>query len=95
MRQLREDERDEIEAAKYFIRYVNSSKDAPGFEVWHAMMKIKEIADKYVLSGIVSEEELNELIEVDDLKDVIEKLFMHLEKHLKEKENGELPRTEN
>lgn len=94
MRQLREDERDEIEAAKYFIKYVNSSKDALGFEVWHAMMKIKEIADKYVLNGIVSEEELNELIEVDDIKDVVQKLFMHLQNHLKEKENGQLPRTE-
>lgn len=93
MRPLREDERDEIEAAKHFIKYVNSSKDVPGFEIWHAMMKLKEVSEKYVIPGVVSEEELNELIEVDDLKEVIMKLFSHLEKYLKEKEDGELPRT--
>lgn len=93
MRQLREDERDEIESVKHFVKYVTSKQDIAGWEVWEAMMKIQIIGDKYVLTQIVSEEELSELLELDDMKDLFTKLVSHIKKFIKDKEDGELPRT--
>jgi len=93
MRQLREDERDEIEAVKHFLKYVISKRDAEGYEVWEAMMKIEAIGHKYVIPEIVTEEEMAELIEVDDVKEILQKLMSLIKNFLKEKEDGELPRT--
>ncbi len=84
MRQLREDERDEIESIKHFVKYVNSKHDAAGWEIWEAMLKVEQLGKKFVLSGIVTEEELEELIDTDDIKDIILKLMSQLEKYLKE-----------
>ena len=75
MRPLREDERDEIEAVKYLIKYVNTKPNVEGFEVWNAVLKLDEIGRKYVLTGIVSEEELSELTDLEDSKELISRLM--------------------
>lgn len=93
MRQLREDERDEIESIKHFVKYVNSKHDVEGWEIWAAMMKVEQLGKKYVLTEIVTEEELSELIDTDDIKEILMKLLAQFTKYLKEKEDGELPRT--
>jgi len=90
MRALREDERDEIESVKHFLKYINSNSNVHPFEIWEGMMKVKDITEKYIVSEIASEEELSELIEVDDIKDVLFKLLALLKKHLKDKEDGNI-----
>lgn len=90
MRPLREDERDEIESVKHFIKYVNSNHEAEGFEVWAAMLKIQAISEKYILNGTATEEELAELLEIDDMKELLQKLMSHIKKFLKE-QDGQLP----
>jgi len=75
MRPLREDERDEIEAVKYLIKYVVTAKNIEAFKIWDAMKKLDEIAKKYVLTGIVSEEELSELTDFDDSKELVTKFI--------------------
>ena len=74
MRALREDERDEIESVKHFVKYVISRRDAPGWEIFDAMIKVAHIGNKYVMSEIVTEEELSELIDLEDVKEVLSKL---------------------
>lgn len=83
MRALREDERDEIESLKYFLKYINSKANAEGWEVWEAMLKIQAMGDKYVITEIVSEAELSELLELDDMKEVFQKLVSHIKKFVK------------
>jgi hypothetical protein len=83
MRALREDERDEIESLKYFLKYINSKSNAEDWEVWEAMTKIQAMGDKYVLTEIVSEEELSELLDIDDVKEVFSKLLSPIKKFIK------------
>lgn len=83
MRALREDERDEIESLKYFLKYINSKANDEGWEVWEAMLKIQAMGDKYVITEIVSEAELSELLELDDMKEVFQKLVSHIKKFVK------------
>ena len=75
MRSLREDERDEIESVKHLIKHVITKPNIEGFKIWEAVLGLSEIAEKYVVSGIVSEEELNELTDIDDVKELITKLM--------------------
>jgi hypothetical protein len=84
MRALREDERDEIESLKHFLKYINSKANAEGWEVWEAMMKIQSMGDKYVLTHIVTEEELSELLDIEDMKEVFSKLISHIRKFVKD-----------
>ncbi len=85
MRSLREDERDEIECVKHLIKYVITKPNVPAFKVWEAMKELETIGEKYVVSGIVTEEELNELIDLEDFKELIEKFMSLLINFLKEK----------
>ena len=74
MRPLREDERDEIEALKYLIKHVNTKPNVEGFRIWEAMLEVQRIGNKYVMSKIVTEEELGELLDLDDMKELLSKL---------------------
>jgi len=85
MRQLREDERDEIESVGHFIKYILSNKDARDYEVWHAMLKMEHLAYKYVIPEIISDSELEEFLDLDEMKEVVKKLMFFLEKGLNEK----------
>ena len=82
MRPLREDERDEIEAVKHLIKYVITSRNIKEFEMWNAVKKLEELGKKYVLTGIVSEEELCELTDLDDNKELVSKLMNILIRYL-------------
>jgi hypothetical protein len=84
LRSLREDERDEIEAVKYLIKYVLSKPNVEDFRVWEAVTELNRIGQKYVISGIIIEEELNELLELDDMKEVISKMLNIFANHLGE-----------
>lgn len=75
MRSLREDERDEFECVKYLIKYVITKPNIPAFKVLEAMKELETIGEKYVVSGIVTEEELSELIDLEDFKELIEKFM--------------------
>lgn len=91
MRTLREDERDEIESVKHLVKYINTKPDVQDFEVYNALMQLDKIAKKYVISNIVTEDELDELIEVDDLKELIGRFMNMLIKHLRMKNDSSRP----
>jgi hypothetical protein len=90
MRSLREDERDEIESVSHFIKYINCKKNARDFEIFEAMLKLKELSEKYVESNIVTEEELAQLSDIDDIKELVERFLVKLKESLK-RANNELP----
>lgn len=80
MRPLTDDEIDEIESLGHLIKYTNMKPDIKDFEIWHCMKEMEAVGKKYVLSGIAKEEEINILINLDDMKDLVEKFFKNLEK---------------
>jgi|GEM_PF-5139691 len=82
MRALREDERDEIECVKHLIKYVNTKPNIESHEIWNAVLQLNDIGKKYVISNIVSQKELNELCDLDDMKELIEKLMFRLISHI-------------
>ena len=75
MRNLREDERDEIEAVKHLIKHVITKPNVEAFMLYEAVIELNRIGQKYVIGGIVSDNELNELLDLDDMKEVIEKFL--------------------
>jgi hypothetical protein len=81
-RPLREDERDEIESVKYLIKSVLFQPNVENFRIWEAVLKLKEIGEKYVISEIVTEEEIEELMEFDDMMDLMQKLLCRIESSL-------------
>lgn len=82
MRALRDDERDEIESVKHLIKYVITKPNIESFKIWDAVTQLDEIGKKYVISGIVTEEELAELCDLEDIKYLMDKLFSILKKEL-------------
>ena len=75
MRTLSEHERDEIEAVSHYTKYILSSHDIQDFKIYECMKMIDEIGKKYVLSGIISDDELNKLLDKDDMLDVLQKFI--------------------
>ena len=82
MRSLNDDEIDEIESVKYFIKYVNLKPNVEGFKLWEAIQKLQDLDAKYIISGIVSEKELSDLLDLDDMKDVISKFMDNIINHM-------------
>ena len=85
-RALREDERDEIECVKHYIKYINTKPNVQLYEIWSAVLKLEEIGNKYVMSNIASEQELSELICLDEMKDLASVLFSRINEELLSKE---------
>lgn len=83
MRPLREDERDEIESVKHLIKYVITKQDIEAYKIWDAVLQLNSIGEKYVSTNTVTESELSELCDLDDMKELVTKLmskFAHLAK---------------
>jgi hypothetical protein len=78
MRPLREDERDECESTMHFVKYVLSNRWATGADIMEAMLKVSSLGDKYVLTEIISEQELSEIMEIDDMRELLHKLKSYL-----------------
>lgn len=82
MRALLEVERDEIEAVSHFIKYVLTCPNVEDFKVWDAMLQLDTISKKYVLSGIITEQELEEVLDLEEMKELVSKLFNIIRKKL-------------
>jgi len=83
MRALREDERDEIQAVSYLIKHVLIKADVEGSMIWRAILELEKIGKKYVLNDTCTEDELSELLELDDMKDLVRKLYSKIEHYAK------------
>lgn len=90
MRDLSEVERDEIEAIKHYVKYVITKPNVEDYKIWDAILKLEDMSKKYVLSGIIKEKELNELFDLDDSKELVQKLFSMLCKHIGEDKFNEI-----
>lgn len=86
MRSLTADERSEIESIKFLIKYTLSKPEIEDYKIWDAVEQLEQIGKKYVISEIVQQEELDELLDLDDMKELIEKFMTRLINHLKKEE---------
>lgn len=82
MRTLREDERDEIESVKHLIKYVLTKPDIQAYQIWGAILELDKVGKRFVLSGIVTETELSELLELEDMKELMQRFMLEIRKHL-------------
>lgn len=78
MRSLREDERDEVESLGHLVKHVISKKDVDEALVYHAVLQYDEIMKKYLQTKIVSEEELNELLDIDDFRQLMDMFLKNI-----------------
>jgi hypothetical protein len=86
MRALLEIERDEIEAVSHFIKHVLTKTDVEDFKVWEAVKELERVSHKYVVSKIITEKELDELLDLEEMKELMSKLFEIIKKRLEEME---------
>jgi hypothetical protein len=84
VRKLREDELDEILSVKYLVKSINLNAKRQSCEVWHAVKELARIGEKYVCSGLIEENEINELLDLDDMKELVARLFQYINDHLDE-----------
>ncbi len=85
MKSLSDNEIDEIESIKYLIKYANTDPYIEDHELFEVVMKLNELGKKYVLSELYNNEEFDKILEIDDMKDLIEKFMNMLIKALEKK----------
>lgn len=83
---LKEDQINEIESLKHFIKHILLKKPIDIVDLYGCIIKMEEIGKKYILSGICKENELSNILELNDLKEVMNLFMIQLNKKVKEEE---------
>lgn len=85
MNSLNDNEKDEIESIKHKIKYILKKPNVQDLEIYRVIMELDEIGKKYIISNKYSQNEFNELMDLDDVKNLISRFLINIMQKSSEK----------
>lgn len=87
MKKMNEREIEEIEALNHYIKYLKLNPDVKDFELWDGVQRLEKLGQR-IISGEINEKEVDKILDLNDMKELIENFMNMLIKRVQQEEGN-------